>query len=95
VQRFLSVDPLAAKYAAISPYAYVANNPIIFIDPDGRRIIWGEDEASKALKKKVMVLHQSSKIFRSIYNYLDKLEYEINVYADDASVQAEYQRQTK
>jgi RHS repeat-associated protein len=26
--RFLSVDPLAEKYASISPYAYVANNPI-------------------------------------------------------------------
>jgi RHS repeat-associated protein len=37
-QRFLSVDPLASKYPAISPYAYVANNPIMFIDPDGREI---------------------------------------------------------
>lgn len=39
VQRFYSVDPLAEKYAAISPYAYVANNPIIFIDPDGMQIV--------------------------------------------------------
>lgn len=38
IARFLSTDPLAEKYPNISPYAYVANNPIIFIDPDGREI---------------------------------------------------------
>lgn len=37
--RFLTVDPLAEKYYNISPYAYVANNPINAIDPDGRKII--------------------------------------------------------
>src|SRR5690554_3357294 len=36
---WLSVDPLAEKYPSISPYAYVANNPIMYIDPDGRDII--------------------------------------------------------
>jgi hypothetical protein len=34
-----SVDPLAHKYPDISPYAFVANSPIIFIDPDGRENI--------------------------------------------------------
>lgn len=38
VARFLSLDPLAAKYPMLSPYNYVAGNPIIFIDPDGREI---------------------------------------------------------
>ncbi|MEP7094757.1 MAG: RHS repeat-associated core domain-containing protein [Flavobacterium sp.] len=37
---WLNVDPLVEKYLNISPYAYVANNPINAIDPDGARIIF-------------------------------------------------------
>lgn len=38
--RWLSVDPLATEYPAISPYAFVANNPINAVDPDGRKILF-------------------------------------------------------
>jgi RHS repeat-associated protein len=34
--RFTTVDPLAEKYYSISPYAYCGNNPIKFIDKDGK-----------------------------------------------------------
>lgn len=36
--RYFNVDPHAENYYSISPYAYVANNPIIYVDPDGRDI---------------------------------------------------------
>lgn len=32
----MSVDPLCEKYYWISPYAYCLNNPVRFVDPDGR-----------------------------------------------------------
>jgi RHS repeat-associated protein len=39
VARFLSLDPKAAKYINLTPYNYVAGNPIVFVDPDGREIV--------------------------------------------------------
>jgi len=34
--RFLSLDPAAMEYPTFSDYVYVLDNPIIFIDPDGK-----------------------------------------------------------
>jgi RHS repeat-associated protein len=34
--RWMSVDPHLAKYPSLSPYNYCANNPIIYVDKDGR-----------------------------------------------------------
>lgn len=39
ISRWYSIDPLASKYPGISPYVFVANMPIVAIDPDGRDII--------------------------------------------------------
>ena len=34
--RWTTQDPLADQYPGISPYAYCNNNPVNFVDPDGR-----------------------------------------------------------
>jgi RHS repeat-associated protein len=58
VGRFPSVDPLAEKYISISPYAFVANNPIIFIDPNGMELVLAGsinlaiNDVKKLLRKK-------------------------------------------
>lgn len=47
VSRWISPDPLAHKFAHESPYIFVGNNPIIFIDPDGREKIIALDKNKK------------------------------------------------
>ena len=36
--RWFTVDPLAEKYSAWSPYVYCLDNPIFYIDPDGKEV---------------------------------------------------------
>jgi RHS repeat-associated protein len=45
------VDPLGEKYYPISPYAYVANNPVVRTDPDGRLSTDFRDKLDKRVKQ--------------------------------------------
>ena len=60
--RCFNVDSLADNYHHISPYAYVANSPMMFIDPDGQQIDLSEllksDEGTLVAKHIVGELSQ-------------------------------------
>ncbi|MCW5921692.1 MAG: hypothetical protein KIS77_05065 [Saprospiraceae bacterium] len=79
--RWWSVDPLAEKYQETTPYAYVANNPLIFIDPDGTEI-WisfqvsvKKDDGSIEIQAQ-KVQYKEGKVYREDGNeYTDENEY--------------------
>ncbi len=37
LRTWTGVDPLSDKYPSTSPYAYCGNNPVMLVDPDGRK----------------------------------------------------------
>ncbi|WP_271768684.1 DUF6443 domain-containing protein [Aquimarina algiphila] len=48
IGRWMNLDQLAEIYHTDTPYAYVLNNPLSFIDPDGRQVIGAtKDDAKK------------------------------------------------
>lgn len=60
IMRTTTMDPLAENYYHISPYAWCGNNPIAFVDPDGRivRIKDEDDSAIDALYNTLNVTDQ-------------------------------------
>lgn len=75
---WLSVDPLSNKYPHISPYAYCGNNPVRFVDPDGRKVFFAQgvsDSFKQDFQLAVKYMNQ-----HKISDMLYQLEKSQNVY---------------
>ena len=46
----ISIDPHAEKYYSITPYAYCMNNPVRFVDPNGRDV-WEINQQGEIVKR--------------------------------------------
>jgi len=66
LSMWFGVDPLAGKYPSISPYVYVANNPIIFVDPDGMQIDDGKSIFEKFKKSVTIKINSFTKRAESL-----------------------------
>jgi len=72
IGRWLSVDPLAAKYPSLSPYSYAANNPLLFVDANGDSI-WIYDDGNRILYSQNMEYKGKNKAVAQLINHLNKL----------------------
>ncbi len=83
VGRWKTIDPLSKKYPCMTPYSYTANNPILYIEIDGREFDLSNltDEEKLGYEDKVKLLRENSKIFNYYYSVLEnsKTVYTIRV----------------
>ena len=60
--RWLSVDPLQAKFPDVSPYNFAVNNPILLVDPNGKEPRWGQLGTISQIKGEMQITLTAAKV---------------------------------
>ncbi|MCH7535966.1 MAG: hypothetical protein IH948_09565, partial [Bacteroidetes bacterium] len=91
---WLSIDPLADKYPSLSPYNFVANNPLKLVDPDGTKIwIWytgknkwtGKMVPKRVYLRKGKLYNPNGKAYTGNNEYVLKVEVDLFLIGADDS----------
>lgn len=82
VSRWISPDPLTEEYSSWSPYNYVMNNPIIFVDPDGQKVELGNLTSSQITKYNASIseLRTNNPYFNTLYSLIEKSDISYHIY---------------
>lgn len=71
ISIWLSVDPLAEKFPNQSPYSFCFNNPVYFIDPDGRAAKPPKNGISQFIDNTEVYFWRADKKAYEQYKYTD------------------------
>jgi hypothetical protein len=67
IGRWLSLDPLMKKYPNMSPYIFTANNPVIYVDYDGKDFIL-KIEGNKMTISATYYIENDEKMIKQVNN---------------------------
>lgn len=91
IGHFVSTDPLESKYPFLSPYAFAANNPIYFIDPDGRDIMPTTQFLASSWNPILENLKSSNQVFALLSaGYMTSKSYNVTLGVDPKKIPGGY-----
>jgi len=68
IGRWLSIDPLLMNFPDLSPYIGIGNNPILYYDPDGRKIRVSSDYTFGLFRNRLGEVFKSKDIAETIFH---------------------------
>ena len=88
--RWMSMDPLAAKYPSMSPYNFVANNPIFNIDPNGMEIVASQTFLSSKWGKVYTKMYTSNSVYKDLLSKFSgtQTDYNFKLYYGDEKLRS-------